>query len=78
MVDTSSRSSLIRLRVFEAVSAKNDCQKYRLVKDKVKISVLCNTKPDVVKQKIQRAGVRGDTFYPNSAVTELIDTPGSG
>jgi hypothetical protein len=76
MVDTSSRSSLIRLRVFEAMSVKRDCNKYRLVRDKVKMSVLCNTKQDVVKQKIQRAGVREDTFCPNSAVTQLPDAPG--
>jgi hypothetical protein len=55
---------------------KKDCSKYRLVKDKVRITVLCNTKEDVVKKKIQGAGVREDIFCPDSAVTELIDTPG--
>jgi hypothetical protein len=52
MVDTTSRSrsSLIRLRIFEVVSVKKDCNKYNLVKDKVRMTVLCNTKEDIVKQ----------------------------
>jgi ribosomal protein L36 len=75
-VDNSSRSFLIRLRVFEPVSVKKGCSEYRLVKDQVRIYVLCISTEDVVKQKIQRAGVREDTFCPDSAVMELLDTPG--
>jgi hypothetical protein len=76
MVDISPRSSLIRVRVLEAVSGKTNCNKHRLAKDQIKITVLCNTKEEDVKQKMPRAGVLDDTFCPDSAVTELVDTPG--
>jgi hypothetical protein len=38
--------------------------------------VLCNGKEDNVQQILQRAAVREDTFCPDSAVLELVDTPG--
>jgi hypothetical protein len=72
----ASRSSLIRLKVFEAVSVKKECYHYRLVKDRVKIQVLCNSKECNVKQKFLHAGVHQDLFFPQSSIVEQEDAPG--
>jgi hypothetical protein len=72
----ASRSSLIRLKVLEAVSVKKDCCQYRLVKDRVKIQVLCSSKEHNVKQKFLHAGVYQDSFCPQSYVVEQEDAPG--